>query len=325
MAIPQSRRLDFSEVELIDIEPLTAGIDDAHVIRAIETACTHTGFFYVANHGIPRALVSAVHRQAALFFSLPEEQRMAVRMGPSIRGYLPLGFRSEETMSSASTLPGQGGTNKHEAFWMGYERPVDPECPFNGPNLWPTSCPGLKPAMEAYFHAAQDLSVTLRRAFSLVLGFDPARLDSLFEHEQSRLKLNHYPFQENPQSLDDIGTMPHSDTGAYTTLWQDDNGGLEVENKSGEWVGVPPIADTFVINLGNTMQMLTGGRFSSTPHRVINRSGGDRYSFAFFANPGHQATIEPLFPDEASTFEPFSFGEYQRKEYRGIYPVAHGN
>ena len=109
MPIPQSRRLDFSEVELIDIEPLTAGIEDECVIRAIETACTQTGFFYIANLGIPRALVSAVHRQAALFFALPTEQRMAVHMGPTIRGYLPLGFRSEETMSSASTLPGQGG------------------------------------------------------------------------------------------------------------------------------------------------------------------------------------------------------------------------
>ena len=322
MAIPQSRRLDFSEVDLIDIGSLVAGVDDPNVIGAIETACTHTGFFYIANHGIPRALVDAVRREAALFFSLSEAQRAALHMGASIRGYLPLGFRSEETISSASALPGQGGKNNHEAFWMGFDRAQDPDCPFDGPNVWPSQCPDLKPAMDAYFKAAHALSVTLRRAFSLALGFEPERLDSLFDHEQSRLKLNHYPLQENPQSLDDIGTMPHSDTGAYTILWQDDNGGLEVENKSGEWVGVPPIADTFVINLGNTMQMLTGGRFSSTPHRVINRSGGDRFSFAFFANPGHQTTIRPLFSDEASLFEPFSFGEYQREEYRGIYPVG---
>ena len=325
MAIPESRRLDFSEVELIDIEPLVAGIDAGEVVHAIEAACTYTGFFYVANHGIPRALVSALHRQAELFFLLPVEQRMAVRMGPSIRGYLPLGFRSEETISSTSSLPGQGGTNQHEAFWMGYDRPVDPDCPFDGPNIWPMQCPDLKPAMEAYFRAAQALAVTLRRAFSVALDLEPDRLDRLFEHEQSRVKLNHYPLQENPQSLGEIGTMPHSDTGAYTILWQDDNGGLEIENKSGEWVGVPPIPDTFVINLGNTMQMLTGGRFSSTPHRVINRSGGDRYSIPFFANPGHQVTIEPLIPGDDPIFEPFSFGEYQRKEYRGIYPVAFGN
>ncbi|MBS38474.1 MAG: hypothetical protein CMO26_21435 [Thiotrichales bacterium] len=325
MAIPESRRLDFSEVELIDIGPLVAGTDDEGVVNAIRSACTNTGFFYIANHGIARELVRALHDQAALFFSLPWEQRMAVRMGPSIRGYLPLGFRSEETLTSATKLSGQSGINLQEGFWMGYDRPEDPECPFDGPNVWPIECPELKPAMEAYFKAAQALAVTLRRAFSLALGLEPTRLDKLFEHEQSRLKLNHYPIQEDPTSVNEIGVVPHSDTGAYTILWQDDNGGLEIENKSGEWVGVPPIPDTFVINIGNTMQMMTGGCFSSTPHRVINRRAADRYSIPFFANPGHHVTIEPLLASDDGTFEPFSFGEYQRKEYRGIYPVAFGN
>lgn len=318
MTIPKSRRLDFSEVALIDIASLVAGQDDIETIQAIEHACKYTGFFYVANHGISSELVDGLHRQAETFFSLPAEQRMAVKMGTTIRGYLPVGYRSEKTISPA-------GINLQGAFWIGEDRPPNPECPFDGPNVWPPGCPKLKPTMEAYFEAARNLAVTLRRAFSLALGLNPKRLDDLFEHEQSRLKLNHYPLQEKPKTLSEIGVIPHSDTGAYTILWQDTNGGLEIENKSGEWVGVPPIEDTFVINLGNTMQMLTGGRFSSTPHRVINRAGGDRYSVPFFANPGHHVMIEPLFPDDATLFEPFSFGQYQQNEYRGLYPMAFGN
>jgi isopenicillin N synthase-like dioxygenase len=315
MPLPQSRRLDFSEVELIDIGALVSGESTAQVVEAIARACSQTGFFYIANHGVPRDCVATLRTQSAAFFALPMAERMQIRMGASIRGYLPLGYRSEETDSP-------GGTNLQEGFWMGHERAADVNCPFDGPNVWPANCPELKPAMEAYFGALEGLSLHLRWAFAQALQVEPARFDAVFDHPQTRLKLNHYPPQELPETLDEIGVVPHSDTGAFTILWQDENGGLEIENKSGEWVGVPPIPDTFVINLGNAMQMLSTGEFSSTPHRVINRSGGDRYSIAFFANPGHDAIIEPLVPSADGQFEPFSFGTYQRNEYRGIYPVA---
>ena len=312
MSLPESRRLDFSDVELIDIGALVAGGDAQDVVEAIGRACSQTGFFYIANHGVPSALIETLRAQSAAFFALPMAERLQIRMGASVRGYLPLGYRTEETEEP-------GGTNLQEGFWMGHERPVDASCPFDGPNVWPASCPELRPAMEAYFAALESLSRHLRGAFASALGVEPARFDALFEHPQSRLKLNHYPPQAAPETLDEIGAVPHSDTGAYTVLWQDESGGLEIENKSGEWVGVPPIPNTFVINIGNTMQMLTAGEFSSTPHRVINRSGGDRYSIAYFNNPGHHTTIEPLVPTHGMLYEPFSFGTYQRDAYRSIY------
>jgi isopenicillin N synthase-like dioxygenase len=115
--------------------------------------------------------------------------------------------------------------------------------------------------------------------------------------------------------------VPHADSGGFTILWLVDNGGLEVQTKSGEWVGAPPIADTFVINLGNIMQIWTNGRFSSTPHRVINRSG-DRYSIPLFVNPDSSATIAPLIGGPTTDFEPFLYGKYQRDEWRRIFPIA---
>ena len=55
-----------------------------------------------------------------------------------------------------------------------------------------------------------------------------------------------------------------------------------LEDKNGEWVGAPPIEDTFVINIGNIMETWSNGFFSSTPHRVINCGGQDRYSIPLF-------------------------------------------
>lgn len=315
MLLPESRRLEFTEVEVIDIGAAVSGEDARDVVMAVERACTQAGFFYVTNHGVAANLITQLRAQTAEFFNLPMAQRMAIRMGANIRGYLPLNYRSKETDS-------QAGTNLQEGFWMGHERPLNPQSPFDGPNVWPAGCPGLKPAMEAYFTALESLALVLRGVFATALDVERARFDRLFDHPQFRLKLNHYPPQESPESADEIGVIPHSDTGAYTILWQDDKGGLEIENKAGEWVEVPPIPGSFVINLGNMMQALSAGKFSSTPHRVVNRSGGERYSIPFFANPGHDAIIEPLVAVESGGFEPFSFGAYQQNEYRGIYPVA---
>ena len=144
----------------------------------------------------------------------------------------------------------------------------------------------------------------------------------LFERQSSLLKINHYPPQDNPQTVSNIGVVPHADSGGFTILRQDDNGGLEIESKSGEWVEAPPVPGTFIINLGNTMQMWTNGEFSSTPHRVINRSGADRYSIPFFANPRWDVPFKPLIGDSASDDNPENYERYQVKSWQRTFSVA---
>jgi len=134
------------------------------------------------------------------------------------------------------------------------------------------------------------------------------------------LKLNHYPLQEKPEHDKEIGVLGHSDSGCFTILWQDNNGGLEVQNKAGEWVGVPPIDGAYVINLGRIMQILSNGMFSATEHRVINRTGADRYSIPMFVNPSYNTTIKPLVGDPPADFKPFLSGHYQEDVYRRTYP-----
>ena len=137
------------------------------------------------------------------------------------------------------------------------------------------------------------------------------------------LKINHYPPQHNPTTVSNIGVVPHSDEGGFTILWQDSTGGLEVESKGGEWVVAPPIEETFVINLGDAMQIWTNGEFSSTPHRVINRSGVDRYSIPFFVSPRWDVPVKPLLGSVTTpgSFEE-TFEQYQSKHHRRIFPVA---
>ena len=85
----------------------------------------------------------------------------------------------------------------------------------------------------------------------------------------------------------------HTDYGLLTILLQDDAGGLEVRSRS-RWVPAPPLADSFVCNIGDMLDRMTQGRFRSTPHRVRNPAPRDRLSFPFFFDPNFHARIQPV-------------------------------
>lgn len=310
MAIPLSRRLDFSEIPQLDVGTLLDGTGSESLIDALEAACTDVGFFYVHNHGVAPDLISDLREQADLFFNQPMAEKMKLAINPQLRGYLPLDYSSYEGEDRAAK-------SHQEGFWVSYDRASSAARPLDGPNLWPAGQPGLKKAMLAYFEAVERLAGALQRGFAMALGLGERGLDGYFDAPMSMLKLNHYPPQDAPESVKHIGVVPHSDSGAFTVLWQDDGDGLEIENKSGEWIGAPSIPDTFVINIGNVMQIWSDGRFSSTPHRVINRGGRDRYSIPFFVNPGPTAPIGPL---QGAQAEPFA--KYIQERWRRTFPVA---
>src|ERR1044072_88884 len=114
----------------------------------------------------------------------------------------------------------------------------------------------------------------------------------------SSLLLLHYPAQQPDADGKYLGARAHTDTNAFTILAQDNNGGLEVRNRDNEWVAVPPIDGTLVVNVGEVLKVWSDGIFSSTLHRVINRSGRRRYSIPFFMYPSYDALIHPLRSEE---------------------------
>ncbi|WP_199336814.1 isopenicillin N synthase family oxygenase [Oscillatoria sp. FACHB-1407] len=97
------------------------------------------------------------------------------------------------------------------------------------------------------------------------------------------------PLQQEPT----WGVGEHTDYGLLTILKQDESGGLQVKSKS-RWVEAPPIANTFVCNIGDMLDRMTGGLYRSTPHRVKNTSGRDRLSFPFFFDPNFNVEVQPI-------------------------------
>src|SRR5262249_5193635 len=56
----------------------------------------------------------------------------------------------------------------------------------------------------------------------------------------------------------------------------------------------PPIPNSFVCNIGDMLDRITGGQYRSTPHRVLNVAGRNRLSFPCFFDPNVNAEIEPI-------------------------------
>jgi isopenicillin N synthase-like dioxygenase len=315
MLLPESRRLDFNEIPLIDIAPLYTGTCLSETIDAIATACTDVGFFYIHQHQVEIDLIDRLHLQAKRFFAQPLEEKSAIQIDQRVRGYLPLYYRSYEGEARA-------GTSHQEGFWVGDETTINSARPLDGPNQWPKQSAELRTTMLEYLSAMKQLSQLLMQGFALALNLSRDSFSRLYDRPCSRLKLNHYPPQLAPDDENNIGVVPHSDSGGFTILWQDNNGGLEVQNKKGEWVGAPPMANSFVVNLGNIMQVWSNGLFSSTPHRVINRNNQHRYSIPYFVNPDADVAIEPMVNGNKTAVQAFNYGDYQLELWRRTFPIA---
>ena len=142
----------------------------------------------------------------------------------------------------------------------------------------------------------------------------------------------HYP--PHPASRDGHevwGVGRHTDYGALTILLQDDVGGLQVETKDGSWIDVPPIPGSFVINLGDMMEIWTRGALKAGPHRAKVSPSHHRLSVAMFYDPGFDCVISPipldktLIPLEKTSVKlsmdlPIRYGDYILKKYCGILP-----
>ncbi|MGI9317032.1 MAG: isopenicillin N synthase family dioxygenase [bacterium] len=315
MSLSISPRLDHSQIPMIDLSLLAKSESEDETLNEFIYACSEIGFLYIKNHGIDSTLIDALHHQAKLFFNQPPEIKSQIILDQKIRGYLPLFYKSYEGED-------REGISHQEGFWIGHETPANHDRPLDGPNQWPNHPSGLKSTVLKYLEALEAVSHVLQRGFAAALGLEPHSFHPFFQQPTSRLKLNHYPPQENPETDNDIGVVPHTDSGGFTILWQDQNGGLEIQDKQGNWVQAPAVEDTFVVNIGNIMQIWSNGRFASTPHRVINRSGSERYSIPLFVNPDHAAMIKPLIGDQKKDFKPFVYGEHQLDLWRRTFPIA---
>ncbi|GKT58294.1 2OG-Fe(II) oxygenase [Colletotrichum tofieldiae] len=301
------------EIPIIDFSGFHSEdpVQKQKVVDQIRDSCLYNGFFQIIGHSVPLAQQKSAMQNAKKFFALPleEKQKVAKENTTWNRGYEML--RSQ--ILEAGTQP-----ELKEGFYIGAEIPENHPYFINkklnsGPNQWPeglgSDLQSFKESSMEYYSSALKLAVDLMKALALSLNLEENYFAKFMDGAVATMRLLHYPSQ--PKDADEKltrGIGAHTDFGAITMLLQDEVDGLQVWDKKNEtWIDVPPTEGAFVVNLGNLMARWTNELYKSNIHRVINKSGQERYSIPVFVSGNPDYLVECI-PTCQSTTQPAKFG-----------------
>lgn len=280
-------------IPIIDISPLFIGdvAGTESVAQQIGAACRGIGFFYIVGHGISKVLLENVFAASAAFFAQPsdEKQKVLYSAQSGNRGYVPM---------KGEALDPSKPSDLKEAFNIGFDIPADDDeihagVKFRAPNLWPKQHE-FRQAMLEYYTAAWGIGRALHKAFAMNLALPPTYFEDKLDRPMAVLRLLHYPPRPEHVETGQLGAGAHTDYGCVTLLATDNVGGLEVQTRDGTWLKAPPMPEALVCNIGDCLMRWTNDIYVSTPHRVVNPKGRERYSVAFFLDPNPDAVVACL-------------------------------
>lgn len=301
-----------SPVKRSEQTPLELTQEQQDVVDQIHQACRQVGFFMIKNHGFDTSVMDRAWKASRGFFSMSTEEKLMHKT--SNEAEYPYGYEQSETLAKGKQLDSEKDDRIH-TLDQGHESTnstvlvqdlketfaIGPDNPDSGmpPRRWiqsPNVPSSFRQAVEAYYGHMETLSLTLLEIFALALEEDISFFATKMDHHLSALRLAHYfPLNDPKDKLHLVRAGAHTDYGALTMLAVQDRG-LEVF-LHGEWVAVPFVLDSLIVNLGDLMQRWTNDKWISTMHRVAMPSTDaleQRYSMAFFVNVNGDTIIEPV-------------------------------
>ncbi|EXJ90644.1 hypothetical protein A1O1_03748 [Capronia coronata CBS 617.96] len=321
------------EIPVIDVGGIFSDkLEDRKAVAAqIREAATTIGFFYMKNHGIPEDTIASALKSSKRFFHQPQQvkERVSVSGSKWHNGWNgPKSHRANHVES----------IDYRESFGMRYDPQYDPSVedveaiPQNIKDgfraeeyCWAetTNVPGFKDDVLRYWRACLATARKLVRAFALALDLPEDHFDNMTSHPDAAVALNYYPpipataLKEKEEAVS-IGS--HTDLQFFTMLWQDQNGGLQVLNRDGQWLNATPIEGTFVVNIGDYLMRITNDRFVSTVHRAKNFNTNERFSMPFFFGFNFNETCGVLpsciDEDHPAKYEPVSCQEWVHLRFK---------
>ncbi|KAJ5228997.1 hypothetical protein N7489_009705 [Penicillium chrysogenum] len=275
----------FSSVPIVDFARLNDPVTKNEELSNLREAIFVVGFLYLTNTGL-ESLIHHTHENLPKLFALSTEAKEKCNMinSPSFLGYTRLGAETTATKTDIREqfdfgTPGVKPWAEQDPIWQRLE----------GPNQYP-DCPGAQDLVEEYMVKTDSLAQAFVRLVAECLSLPRETFDG-FKGNMSRLKFVKYP----PAAQNSQGVGPHKDSaGLFTFLSQDNTGGLQVLNKKGEWIDVPPIEGSLVVNIQQGFEAITGGICAATTHRVIAPTSQTRYSIPFFQSVRLDLALDQL-------------------------------
>ena len=278
-----------ARIPTIDLGPLRGTPAEQQELAEELTAVYHDiGFAVLVNHGLPAGYLDRVVAMMADFFARPDEEKLLIdkRESRHFRGWEAVGTEFtnnrpdiREQIDIWSELPA-------------LEADIEPEfLRLLGPNQWmPDSVmAGQRELTLDWFERLGALADDVLRLFAVGLGLEPDHFcDAFGEDSMSLTKFINYP----PTPRGSAGVNAHHDAGFITLLAAGSTPGLQVLDPTGDWIDVPIVPDSFVLNIGEMLQAMTGNYLVATGHRVI--TSAPRMSAAYFHGPSLDAPLEPI-------------------------------
>ena len=285
--------MDFKNIPSVDLSDFTEGNKEtkAAFVKELGKAYEEIGFVAVKNHGLSDALCNELYAQVKGFFTLSKEEKEAYEIKglAGQRGYVSFGKEHAKNKN-------EGDLKEFWHFGQTVEDndPIKEEYP---DNVQVNELPEFNAVGREVYQKLEETGREMLRAIALHLNLDENYFDAKIHNGNSILRPIHYPpITHEPK--DAVRAAEHEDINLITLLMGASADGLQVLNKSGEWISVTALPDQIVVNVGDMLQRLTNNKLKSTTHRVVNppreKWSTSRYSIPFFLHPRSEVSLNCL-------------------------------
>ncbi|KNA19041.1 hypothetical protein SOVF_065310 [Spinacia oleracea] len=287
-------------VPIIDLSKIGNG--NYNEIFNLASACQEWGFFQVINHGVDARLVEKIEKLGMDFFMQPLEEKLKYKMLPgTVQGY-----------GQAFVFSDQQKLDWCNMFALG----IQPHF-IRNPKLWPTNPLNFSECIETYTREIRKVCEKLLRCIAMSLGLRAQIFEETFGEAVQAIRMNYYPPCPRPDLV--LGLSPHSDGSALTILQQKEGGSVGLQLlKDNNWVSIIPIPGALVVNIGDTLEVLTNGRYKSVEHRAVTNMVKDRLSIVTFYAPSYEVELGPM-PEFIDESNPVQYRNYLHGEYSKHY------
>ncbi|WVZ56988.1 hypothetical protein U9M48_007440 [Paspalum notatum var. saurae] len=266
-------------IPVIDLDRLVDPRSSSSECAKLVSACRHWGFFQLINHGVPDQVIGNLKSDVVEFFKQPLEDKQECAQQPgNIEGYGQAFVVSED----------------QKLDWADMLYILVQPTESRDLRFWPTRPPSFRNSVDAYSLEATELGYRLLEFMAKGVGAESASLRGVFEGQPQGMRVNCYPACR--QAADRVlGLSPHSDPGGLTLLLQINNDvhGLQVK-KDGKWFAVEAMDGAFIVNVGDALEIMSNGKFTSVEHRAVIHPTKERTSVALFFFPSSDTIVGPL-------------------------------